>query len=778
MKKPLFILIINTLLMVHAIGQIGIGQWRDHLPYRKGTAVTFSGEKVWCATQGGIIEYDKGDNSIKRIGKHNGFSDVSPSDIKFNSYNSTLVVTYTSGNIDILDGTIVTNISDIKRANIVGSKTINSVFLKNDYAYLSTGFGIVVLDTRRKEIKDTYYLGVNGGYINIHDVGMDGTYIYAATDSGVYRAPLSSNNLSNFAAWSKMTGLPTGIYSSVCAFNGNVYVNFAKRLMTLAYGQDTVFVYNGSAWSPAFIPVSGYNCFHIEANANNIVFSFDGYFDVYDPAMTLVSHVYTYQNVFPAPRQVAMENANRVWVADANIGLVNVWNTWNTSAHTPDGPSTNKVYALDVKGQNVWVVPGEHNGLWDNADDPNVDGIFYYSNQSWNTIDLNTQTILDSVRDIVSVTIDPQDPTHVYAGTLGKGLIEIRNGVITTFHNQYNSALQPRGDAPQTGWVASYGQVFDEDGNLWVSNAKANTPICLRKPDGSWYAFNFGAGYQALLISNLIIDKEGQIWGVLPRGGGLLVYDPGSDPVSSADDQVKKVITGEGLGNLPSNEVYSIACDDDGEIWIGTDRGIAVIYSPENVFNGGDFDAQQIFVTQDGHTQILLETEVVTSITTDGANRKWIGTQNAGVFLLSEDGQTQIYHFEENNSPLLSSTITSIAIDGISGEVFFGTAQGLCSFRSTATDGLENFENVYAFPNPVRPGYNGIVAIRGLVKDCHVKISDISGTVVYQTRALGGQAIWDCRTFSGNKVSSGVYMVFLTNDDGSKTFVTKILVIN
>lgn len=759
-------------------GQIGIGYWRDHLPYHKGTAVTFNSEKVWCTTQGGIIEIDKNDESMTRQGKHSGFSDVSPTDIKFNNYNNTLVVAYSSGNIDIREGSVITNISDIKRANIVGNKVINSIHLSGDYAYLGTGFGIVVLDTRRKEIKDTYYLGVNGGYINIHDVTTDATFIYAATDSGVYKASLSNNNLSNFTAWSKMTGIPNGIYSDCATFNGRLYVNLAKRLMNNSYGQDTVYVYNGSTWTYNFNPISGYNCFHIETTATHIGFAFDGYVDVFNTSNVMVEHVYTYQSIFPAPRQVALQGPNDLWIADEKIGLVHVVNTWNSKAYTPDGPGSNKVYAIDIRKEQVWVAPGEHNGLWDNADSPNEDGVFYRKDDTWKTIDKNTQTILDSIRDIVSVTIDPEDPEHVFAGTLGKGLVEIRNGVITTIHNQYNSALQVRGDAPQSGWVASYGQVFDEDGNLWVGNAKANTPVCLLQPNGTWTAFNFGAGFQTLLIGPMILDKDGKIWAILPRGGGLLCYDPGTDKVSSADDQVRKITTGTGQGNLPSNEVMSIACDDDNEIWIGTDRGVAVIYSPENVFTGDDFDAQQIFVTQDGHTQILLETEVVTALAIDGANRKWIGTQNGGVFLLSEDGQEQIYHFEANTSPLLSNTITWIAIEQVSGEVYIGTNKGLCSYRSTATEGLENFEDVYAFPNPIRPGYTGVVAIRGLVKDCFVKITDISGVMVYQTKALGGQAIWDCRTLSGTRVRSGVYLVFLTNDDGSKTFVTKIMVIN
>ncbi len=769
---------ILSLLVLTGSSQIPIGAWRDHLPYKKGVAVTFSSEKVWCATEGGLFEVNKADDEVTKLGKANGFSDVGPSDVKYNNYNGTLVVAYKNSNIDLVDGSSIINISDIKRAGIIGNKTINSIHMLNDYAYLACGFGIVVLDTRRKEIKDTYYLGVNGGYINVRDIATDASNIYAATDSGVYRASLSNPNLANFAAWTKYTGLPNGVFNTICCFNNKIYVNFSKAITSFAYGQDTVFVYDGSSWNWNFTPPSTYNCYSIESTATHIAFANDGYIDVYDAANTLIDHIWTYFSSFIYPRQAILESPTLVWVADANQGLVRVANTWNAARYFPQGPGTAKVYGLDVQKQNVWVAPGEHSDLWDNSNPANMDGVFYFKEDTWNTIDRNTQTILDSIRDICDVTVNPENPEQVYATTLGHGIVEINNGVVTSIWDENNSTLEVRADDPNSGWVGSYGSMFDEDGNLWVSNAKSNAPIHLRKPDGSWYGFNFGVNFQQLLITSIVMDQDKKVWGVLPRSGGILCYDPGADIANAGDDQVKRLITGTGNGNLPSMEIYSIACDHDNEIWFGTDRGVGVIYSPENVFNGNNYDAQQILVSQDGHTQILLETEIITAITIDGANRKWIGTQNAGAYLLSSDGQEQIYHFEETNSPLLSNTITSIAIDGETGEVYFGTAKGLCSYRSTATDGLDEFTDVYAFPNPVRPGYTGNVAIRGLVKDCHVKITDISGFLVYQTKALGGQAIWDCKNFTGERVRSGVYIVFLTNDDGSKTYVTKILVVN
>jgi hypothetical protein len=218
--------------------------------------------------------------------------------------------------------------------------------------------------------------------------------------------------------------------------------------------------------------------------------------------------------------------------------------------------------------------------------------------------------------------------------------------------------------------------------------------------------------------------------------------------------------------------------DLDGEIWVGTDKGIGVFYTPENVFTSSNFDAQQILVDEGGFIQPLLEAETVTSIAVDGANRKWIGTQRAGAFLMSADGTQQLVHFTEDNSPLFSNTINSIAIDQITGEVFFGTDKGIISYKSTATHGTEVNSDVLVYPNPVSENYNGYIGIRGLVANADVKITDITGTLIFQTTAEGGQAVWNGKNFSGEKAKSGVYLVFCSNADGSQTLVTKIMVIN
>jgi hypothetical protein len=237
-------------------------------------------------------------------------------------------------------------------------------------------------------------------------------------------------------------------------------------------------------------------------------------------------------------------------------------------------------------------------------------------------------------------------------------------------------------------------------------------------------------------------------------------------------DKNNKVIT---------NEIYSIAEDRKGNIWLGSNKGILVYYSPSRVFSGEDFYAQQIIVPRNDGSGLgdpLLGTESVTTIEVDGANRKWIGTRSGGVFLVSEDGLEQIHSFNTDNSPLLSNSITDIAINPTSGEVYFATDNGIISFISDATEPNDLFRDVYVFPNPVREDYFGDVIISGLMENSFVKITDLNGNLVFETTSLGGQALWNGQNLRGERVATGVYLVFCSSEDGLNTHVTKLLFIH
>ena len=241
-----------------------------------------------------------------------------------------------------------------------------------------------------------------------------------------------------------------------------------------------------------------------------------------------------------------------------------------------------------------------------------------------------------------------------------------------------------------------------------------------------------------------------------------------------SDDLAKLLNTSAGNGGLHTNSVTCVALDLDSAIWIGTNEGPCIITSPEYVFTGDNFDASRPIVSYGDYAEYLLQNEYITTIAVDGANRKWIGTQTSGVYLISSDGLTQIEHFDDTNSPLLSNDIRTIAINPITGEVFFGTDKGIVSYKGTATAGTNTYDDMFIYPNPVRESFAGSVAIRGLVANSDVKITDIAGNIVYQTIAEGGQAIWNRMNFKGEVVRSGIYLAFCTSPDGTQSKVGKI----
>ncbi len=375
----------------------------------------------------------------------------------------------------------------------------------------------------------------------------------------------------------------------------------------------------------------------------------------------------------------------------------------------------------------------------------------------------------------MDVVINPYDPNNVFFASWEDGLIEFQNGEIQHVYNYTNSSLQA--SSPDILRTMASGVKVDASNNLWVLNSRVENILSVKTNSDDWYSYNLGASNSNIETGNLFIDSYNQKWIIPRRSHSLIVFNDNQTPEITADDEVRTLSVAVGNGNLFASQIKCVVQDLDGELWFGTNEGIGVIYSPRNVFSDGNFDIQRILVEWDGYVQHLLETEIITAIAIDEANRKWIGTKSSGLFLLSEDGSEQIYHFTVANSPLISNEITALAIKD-NGEVFIGTVDGMVSYKGEATAPSTDGSNSYAYPNPVPAGYSGSIAIKNLYRDANVKITDISGNVVFETRALGGQAIWDGRNFDGKKAGTGVYLVFASSEDGSASLVCKILFIN
>lgn len=736
--------------------QVGIEKWRDHLPYSNGLHLAITDDEIFCATTHAIFSYNPETYEINRYSKINGLSDVGISDMAWNEDQKTLLIAYENSNIDIIKHDQIINVGDIKNSQIIGNKTINNITMKDHLAYLSCGFGVVVLDLAKIEVKETYMIE-SQNQIFVNDLDFFQNTLYAATTSGIFTATLTNPNLADFNAWSRLSTIDsTAEYNHIETFEGKIFVNKT----TGQTFEDSIFYYDGSSWTFFREPEDNLNA--LVARDHFLSLTFDFAVDAYDNNLTKINHYSGYYA--PAPKDAARDG-NNIWIADKNYGLIFGWTDFNFNIINPGGPVKADVASLDSKGGHVWGVGGGLDVSWKNT--YTLPLIYHFFEEKWNSYYLPVNPELDGHYDPVAVAVNPQDPTMAVVGTWSNDLFFIKGDTITVIDASNSTLNNPLGNRLA-------GITYDQEGNLWVMNSFSTNQVNLFK-ENKWYSFPL-PGVQNE-IGQTIRSAAGHLWIVLPRGKGLAAYNPGEDLTSPADDKTIVLNTSYKQGGLPSNEVQSVAEDLDGEIWVGTAKGIAVFYSPSTVFTSDIQDAQQIKLEQDNTIQLLLESEIVTAIAVDGANRKWLGTQNGGLFLMSPDGTKQVYHFTTENSPLISNYIKSLAIDHKSGEVFIGTDKGIVSFRSTATGAEENFTDVYAFPNPVRPEYTGPVAVKGLVRDAEVKITDVSGNLVYSGKALGGQIVWNGKRLDGSEVAAGVYLVFATNSDGTKTYQTKIMVI-
>ncbi|MBK5271654.1 MAG: hypothetical protein JJE22_11645, partial [Bacteroidia bacterium] len=372
---------------------------------------------------------------------------------------------------------------------------------------------------------------------------------------------------------------------------------------------------------------------------------------------------------------------------------------------------------------------GDVNSSWNYLYDG--DGIYIFKEGSWTNINRYRFSQIDSLLDYITIAIDPRDES-IWAGSYGGGLLHIKPGPGFEIFKQNNIGAT-------VGDPTSYrisGLAFDNDNNLWISNFGSTQPLRVRKSDGSWKYFSLPFFVTGNALSQILIDDNNYKWIVSPQGNGLICFDDGASIDNTSDDRWKFFRGGAGDGNLPSSVVICVAKDKSGYIWVGTMDGIGVIQCPQEVFSASGCEAILPVVPQGNFAGYLFKGQEVRSIAVDGADRKWVATQN-GVWLISADGEKIIWQFTETNSPLLSNDVKKIAINGKTGEVYFATQKGICSFRSTATEGSEVNSNILVFPNPVPPGYNGTIAIRGLVNNAIVKITELDGRLVFQTRALG-----------------------------------------
>jgi len=748
MKKVFFVwLIWMAALQLQA--QVPVGQWRVHLPYAFGTSVEITPQDVYCGTKQGLFTVSREDFEVRTLSRINGMTDQDITYLRYSEAYETLIITYESGNIDLLRNGRFTKIDAIVRANLPGNKRINHVYLKGRFAYLSCAFGIVELDLQRSEIRNTFIIGPEGSRLPVNALTDDGINFYAATDSGMFVAALNTPNLSNYAFWQ-----PEATFRGVKL----THIGYFDSAVVTFQGDELLRFRNGT-WFGQVLDAGFPNTSLTVRNKELLVTNVFRVNQVFADE----SFVGTSSNTRIQQPRLAVKAGIFTWMADNGGGLFRFFEGAGDQL-LPNGPMTEKAVHISADRAGVLVSAGGFNSVLVNRF--SQDGAFQFEQERWTVLNRSSISANNKFFDVIQAKYDPFNPGLKYLLPWGGGLVAVRDTSIEAVYTPVNSSLEYISGSvnPITGIGDTRvgGIDFDAQGNVWMSNYGASRPISVLRRDGSWENFSLGPFNEVI---DMVVDNSGNKW-VRSRSGGVVVLDRDNSRFVNPN-------TAEGSGSLPSPIVNCIAKDKGGAIWIGTAEGPVVFFNPNTVFRDR-YDAQQIKIQQEQFVGFLLGKEVVTSIAIDGADRKWFGTAN-GVWLFSADGTTQIHHFTTENSPILSDIITSIAIHPETGEVFIGTDRGVISYRGTATEGVETHTNVKVFPNPVRPEYDGLVSVSGLVTNNWVKITDITGNLVYQTRADGGQISWNGRDLKGQRVATGIYLVFSTSDFGEETVAAKVV---
>ena len=765
-------LILVLFLGVQQIIFAQVGSWQIHVPFKNSIAVAASKTKVYSASSTGVFSYDFSDNSIETITKINGLNDVEISAMAYLDSEETMVIGYKNGNIDLIKNNVISNLPDLRRSFIQADKAINSIFIKDHFAYLSTSFGIIVVNTKRREISSTYTIGNQGTFVKVNQITILNDTIFAATDNGIRIGDLN-RNLSDFQNWTDFSPETGKVYNAIVTSNNKIICNLSVE----QWNQDKLYQYKNGQWS-LFIPSFNYEnntLKKINVDNNRIFLAFFDFAYEINSDGAPIEHFFTYGDNFltPEPNMLIWAN-NRYWIADNRVGLVESFDTWANKVITPNGPPTGNVFGITNIGNEMWFTGGAVSANWSNNNFK--DGIYKLSDNTWTHYKAGE---LGNIADIVGITPNPRNPSQKFLSSWGQGLVEVNNGEFVKLYNSENSIIKSIDLFPFHGISDAK---YDSKNVLWVLNSGLPTQR-IQQPliafDGKdWFSYRLGNFVDnGQHLTGIAIDQNGYKW-IQSFRNGVIVFDDGGTLANTNDDKVAFLSTNEGSGSLPSNEVRDIKIDKNNVVWMATSEGLVVVRNPQNAFNPGGVNAEKIIIEDGNNFSYLLDGLLLNCIYIDGADRKWIGTFGSGVYLLSPDGRTTIHHFTVTNSPLISNNILKIGVNEQTGEVFFATDKGLVTYKGNAVDAKKYDGPLYAYPNPVPPNFDGDISIKGVSENAEIKITDITGNLVYETFANGGFVSWNGKDLAGNKVQSGVYLVLASNTDGSDTQITKILFIN
>lgn len=764
----LFLLLMAAVITTpHAVGQMAVGAWRDCLDLSIVYYVEVVGDEVYAAGRNGVLHYNYNTKECTTLSKSWGLSDVGVAKMVYDTATASLIMAYHNSNVDILCDGVVYNISDIKRSEIVGDKDVYGIVCHNRKAYLCMGFGIVVVDLDRHEIRDTYRIGDGGRDVLVYSIAFTGDSIYAATAEGVKRISVAERHLGISDRWV--------VDSSFNGYTVTMLASFNDRIVAAGHISDTNVKVLLAATDTGYTAIDSGSIHSLRVGGGMLTVSSHEGISRYDTSMALVDRFTTFSDWadMSAWDAVSLYDGS-VWAAHTWVGLVCFYPGGCYYAEVNSPRTDDNIYRLVPTAGRMMLCAGGHTSTYANSWlSPTLN---IATGRQWAELDL-TNGALNGKFDIVDAVVNPNDTNEILIDCWGYngGIGSVRDNKVVAFYDQSNT-----GGALQNYTVGTYSTllvgavVFDKEGNLWVLNSHSSNALVKRSTNGTWSHVSTEALSSLLQVDKLIYDSINNYFWFSGRENLIYVHDGKSRMA---------VVNPNNGSKLTTEVVNALVQDMEGNIWIGTNKGIKVIYDAYRAFANGStgqtspVSCSNITITNGDFYEYLMAYENITSIAVDGANRKWVGTASGGLYLLSPNGMEQLQHFTTANSPLFSNNIYTVAVQPSSGEVFIGSEYGVQVYRSTATYAEATpAVHIYAFPNPVRPGYDGKVAVKGFTRNALVHITDAAGHVVFTTQALGGQAIWNLRTSDGVRVASGVYYVFASDAEGNNHSVAKILV--
>ena len=762
-----YILTILVLLFAWHSSAQEIGKWNVYPSYWNATQNMVAGNMVYSLCGNNLLAYDTEDTSIRTFNCLEHLNGVHIACMNYNKQTHTLVLVYTDGGIDLLndDGSIH-YLPDLKE-KAIANKDVNSVHTEGHMAYLCTGFGYIELDLKEKVLRNTYNLGLNTRNLVLLE-----NNVYLGTTKGIYTCPLDKNKVQK----DNWKAISTSNFANLTHFDG------------MLWGQAYQKVYSIN-------PTTGKHSVVSQELARFLRNCGDYLIWASEEAICLC----TAQKQITTIKQqnnwhdVSYQNGS-FWVSQGDEGLHCYTIQSTTLAHKagpiqPNSPKRDLSYRMQWVGNNLLVAGGINTvdaiynaptamllkeGEWTNFQEMPLKEI---TKQYPNLRLANTTALVQ----------DPQDQTHHFAALHRNGLCEYRDGKFVKFYNSDNSPLRSilPNSANYYNYVPCAGIQYDVDGNLWMLCSETHDIIRILKADGKWTSLHYDEIDSVSLCDDYLMHSSGLMFLNSRRmeRRGFFGFDTSGTLDTQRDDRhiLRSTIINQDGTSYSPDEFYCMTEDLDGRIWCGTNLGVFVIEDATRYFDN-DFRFEQIKISRNdgsGLADYLLNGVAISCITVDGANRKWIGTHTDGLYLISADGTEMLHHFTTSDSPLISNTIQCVAVHPTTGVVMIGTDMGLCSYNADATEAAEEMDadDVLVYPNPVKPDYNGTIAVRGLSMDAEVKILSSTGQLVWSGVSAGGTFTWDGRTQKGRRVASGVYHIVANNAEGKKAIVARIVII-